>query len=240
MVSATLTKHSDLDGQAPFNGCHENFKQPEVVVGKIPGRKQRLSAHDVLFYEGDKAERLYEVVRGVMMLYKLLPDGRRQVVYILREGDMLGFSNRDFFDCTAEALTDVELQVFESREISTSPMMQHYVNRCLLSQMENLHEHTVLLGRKSALERVSTFLMGLVPNRGGHGCEGPVEEGQSDTRTVELSMTRQEIADYLGLTIETVSRVISQLKRRGLIKVEKQDSIHISNICGICQLTGMH
>ncbi|KZL18942.1 Nitrogen fixation regulation protein FixK [Pseudovibrio axinellae] len=239
MVSATLTKFSDLDGQAPFNGCQENFKQPDGI-GKNTGRKQRLSAHDVLFYEGDKAERLYEVLRGVMMLYKLLPDGRRQVVYILREGDMLGFSNREFFDCTAEALTEVELQVFESREISTSPMMQHYVNRCLLSQMETLHEHTVLLGRKSALERVSTFLMSLVPNRGGHGCSGPIEEGKPDTKTVALSMTRQEIADYLGLTIETVSRVISQLKRRGLIKVEKQDSIHITNICGICQLTGMH
>ncbi|AEV36270.1 Transcriptional Regulator, Crp/Fnr family [Pseudovibrio sp. FO-BEG1] len=239
MVSATLTKLSDLDGQAPFNGCQENFRQSEVMEKHL-GRKQRLSAHDVLFYEGDKAERLYEVVRGVMMLYKLLPDGRRQVVYILREGDMLGFSNRDFFDCTAEALTEVELQVFESREISTSPMMQHYVNRCLLSQMEILHEHTVLLGRKSALERVSTFLMSLVPNRGGHGCTGPNEEGKPDTKTVALSMTRQEIADYLGLTIETVSRVISQLKRRGLIKVEKQDSIHITNICGICQLTGMH
>lgn len=85
MVSATLTKLSDLDGQAPFNGCQENFRQPEVMEKHL-GRKQRLSAHDVLFYEGDKAERLYEVVRGVMMLYKLLPDGRRQVVYILREG----------------------------------------------------------------------------------------------------------------------------------------------------------
>ncbi|WP_082733985.1 Crp/Fnr family transcriptional regulator [Polycladidibacter hongkongensis] len=209
-------------------------------AGLGQSRRHRINAHEVLFYEGDTAERLYEVVSGVIMLYKLLPDGRRQVVYIVREGDMLGFSRHSEYDCTAEALTDTELVVIEAREAEASAQMQSHINKCLLLQMENLHEHTVLLGRKSALERVSTFLMSLVPNRGGNGCEGPAEEGRPDTRTVVLSMTRQEIADYLGLTIETVSRVVSQLKKRGLIKVEKQDSIHIANICGICQLTGIH
>ncbi|MDD7911104.1 MULTISPECIES: Crp/Fnr family transcriptional regulator [Pseudovibrio] len=204
------------------------------------GRKHRLGSHEVLFYEGDRADRIYEVLEGVMMLYKLLPDGRRQVVYVLRAGDMLGFTNHDTFDCTAEALTAVELQVYETREVATSPLLQHYVNRCLLSQMEHLHDHTVLLGRKSAMERVATFLMSLVPDRGGANCSGPANPDVPDARSVVLSMTRQEIADYLGLTIETVSRVISQLKRKGLIKVEKQDSIQIQNVCGICQLTGMH
>ncbi|WP_310620958.1 Crp/Fnr family transcriptional regulator [Flexibacterium corallicola] len=204
------------------------------------GRRQQMKPHDVLFYEGDKADRIYEVISGVVMLYKLLPDGRRQIVYLVREGDMLGFSNRELFDCTAEALTGVELQVYEGREIKTSPLMQHYVNRCLLTQMEHLHDHTVLLGRKSAMERVASFLMSLVPDRGGIGCTGPAKENEPDAKTVILSMTRQEIADYLGLTIETVSRVISQMKRKGLISVEKHDSIHIQNICSICQLTGMH
>ncbi|MTI18832.1 cyclic nucleotide-binding domain-containing protein [Rhodobacteraceae bacterium RKSG542] len=226
-----------VGNETSFNEESMHSAAPSVKNG---ARKQQLKPHEVLFFEGDKADKIYEVISGVVMLYKLLPDGRRQIVYIVREGDMLGFSQRDIFDCTAEALTKTELQVYEGRDVSTSPLMQHYINRCLLSQMESLHEHTVLLGRKSAMERVATFLMGLVPNRGGVGCTGPSKEAGTDDRTVMLSMTRQEIADYLGLTIETVSRVISQMKRKGLIKVEKHDSIHILNICNICQLTGMH
>jgi CRP/FNR family transcriptional regulator len=108
-----------------------------------------------------------------------------------------------------------------------------------MAQMERMHDHAVLLGRKSALERVSTFFIRMVPNRGGEGCVGPAD-GDVDTHDIVLSMTRQEIADYLGLTIETVSRVISELKRRGLVRVERQDGIHITRVCGICQLSGMH
>ncbi|WP_082735843.1 Crp/Fnr family transcriptional regulator [Polycladidibacter stylochi] len=240
MVHSLHANGLESDGSHEDNAVGVGQPTGSNSAMRNAGRKHKLNAHDVLFYEGDKAERLYEVVHGVVMMYKLLPDGRRQVVYIVREGDMLGFSKEENYDCTAEALSDTELLVYEAREVASSAYMQSYINKCLLGQMENLHEHAVLLGRKSALERVATFLMSLVPNRGGTGCEGPPEPEADDTRTVVLSMTRQEIADYLGLTIETVSRVVSQLKKRGLIKVEKQDSIHITNICGICQLTGIH
>ncbi|MFN4168633.1 MAG: helix-turn-helix domain-containing protein, partial [Pannonibacter phragmitetus] len=94
--------------------------------------------------------------------------------------------------------------------------------------------------RKSATERVASFLMHLVPDRGGNNCMGPVEDGLPDSRQVKLHMTRQEIADYLGLTIETVSRVISDMKRRGLITLERNDEIRLNRVCAVCQLTGKH
>ncbi|SDT94420.1 Crp/Fnr family transcriptional regulator [Stappia sp. ES.058] len=200
---------------------------------------QRYSQHSVIFYEGDSAQRVFELDEGIVMLYKLLPDGRRQVVEILTPGTIFGAAAGENYDCSAETLTNARVSAYDRREIDQSAPLQRHLTRCLMSQMELLHDHAVLLGRKSAIERVSSFLMRMVPQRGGEGCAGPAETGV-DSHNVMLTMTRQEIADYLGLTIETVSRVISELKRRGLIKVERQDQIHISRVCGICQLTGIH
>lgn len=195
--------------------------------------------HEVVYYEGDPADRIFEVARGTVMLFKLLPDGRRQVVEVLRAGDIFGLPNGDEQDCTAETLTDAKVNALEMHQVEASPAIQRQLTRCLVAQMQSLHEHAVLLGRKSATERVASFLMHLVPDRGTNACAGPVDE-VNDSRQVKLHMTRQEIADYLGLTIETVSRVISDMKRRGLINVERNDEIRLNRVCAVCQLTGRH
>lgn len=207
-------------------------------LGSAKVKKQVLKPHDVVFYESDPAERMYELVSGTIMLYKLLPDGRRQVVEILNSGDLFGLQRSQYYDCTAETLTNAEIRILNRRDIDVSLGLQKHVGNCLISQMETMHEHAMLLGRKSAMERVASFLMRMVPNRGMIDCPGPANE--RDEKLIELSMTRQEIADYLGLTIETVSRAISELKRRGLVKIEKQDRILITRVCGICQISGMH
>lgn len=195
--------------------------------------------HEVVYYEGDPADRIFEVARGTIMLFKLLPDGRRQVVEVLRAGDIFGLPNGSEQDCTAETLTDAKVNALDMHQVESSPAIQRQLTRCLVAQMQSLHEHAVLLGRKSATERVASFLMHLVPDRGTNVCVGPVDEG-NDSRQVKLHMTRQEIADYLGLTIETVSRVISDMKRRGLINVERNDEIRLNRVCAVCQLTGRH
>lgn len=220
-------------GLATFEARPPELKQSQSA------KAQRYSQHSVIFYEGDSAERLFELDEGIVMLYKLLPDGRRQVVEILNPGTIFGAAAGETYDCSAETLTGACISAYDRREIDRSASLQRHLTKCLMSQMELMHDHAVLLGRKSAIERVSTFLMRMVPRRGGEGCVGPAETGV-DSHNIVLTMTRQEIADYLGLTIETVSRVISELKRRGLIKVERQDQIHISRVCGICQLTGIH
>ncbi|POF32093.1 helix-turn-helix domain-containing protein [Roseibium marinum] len=203
------------------------------------GKAVHYDTHAVIYYEGDPAKRLYELVRGSVMLYKLLPDGRRQVVEVLQTGDIFGLANGDENDCTAETLTDATVQEVDLRHVEQSNDLQRTLARCLSNQMRGLHEHAVLLGRKSALERVASFLMHLVPDRGGIDCAGPADP-DNDSYDLRLFMTRQEIADYLGLTIETVSRVISDLKRRGVIRVDKADRIHLNRVCSLCQMTGMH
>ncbi|TYC52881.1 cyclic nucleotide-binding domain-containing protein [Rhodobacterales bacterium] len=203
------------------------------------GKIARYEAHSLVYYEGDPARRLYELVKGSVMLYKLLPDGRRQVVEVLRPGDIFGLAGGDEYDCTAETLTEADVQEIDLRQVERSDDLQRTLTKCLTNQMRVLHEHAVLLGRKSAVERVASFFMHLVPERGGLGCVGPRDEGE-DSFDLQLHMTRQEIADYLGLTIETVSRVVSDLKRRGVIRVDKADRIHLNKVCTLCHMTGMH
>ena len=201
-------------------------------------KTQRLAEHDAVFYEGDPAERVYELIEGAVMLFKLLPDGRRQVVEVVAPNALFGIVAGKLYDCNAETLTPSVVRILDRRELEGSAQFQGHVAACLREQIERLHDHAVLLGRKSAFERVATFLMRFVPARGQPGCSGP--EGEKDEQLIELTMTRQEIADYLGLTIETVSRVISDLKRRGLVAIEKQDRIRLTDVCGICRLTGTH
>jgi len=203
------------------------------------GKAAQYEAHSVIYYEGDPAKRLYELVKGTVMLYKLLPDGRRQVVEVLRPGDIFGLAGGEEYDCTSETLTDAEVHEIDLRQVERSDELQRTLTKCLTNQMRVLHEHAVLLGRKSAVERVASFFLHLVPERGGAGCIGPRDEAD-DGYDLHLHMTRQEIADYLGLTIETVSRVVSDLKRRGVIRVEKADKIHLNKVCSLCQMTGMH
>ncbi|WP_316859026.1 helix-turn-helix domain-containing protein [uncultured Cohaesibacter sp.] len=200
-------------------------------------RHKTFPAHGVVFFEGDPASNIYEVADGSVMLYKLLPDGRRQVVEILGPGDLFGVPAGEVYDTSAETLTETLVHMISRKDAEGSEQIQQHMKKCLIAQVQNLHDHAVLLGRKSAHERVASFLMRFVPDRGGFTCTGPLKENE-DESVVTLHMTRQEIADFLGLTIETVSRVLSDMKRRKIITMEKQDRIRVMNVCGLCHLTG--
>ncbi len=201
-------------------------------------KSQRLGEHEVVFHEGDRADRVFEIIEGAVMLYKLLPDGRRQVVDVLGPDDIFGMPRGIEHDCNAETLTRTTLRVVDRRDAETRTEVQGHITRCLLGQVEKLHEHAMLLGRKSAFERVASFLLRCTPQCVSPDCGDMRKPGAESV--IVLTMTRQEIADYLGLTIETVSRVISHFRRKGLIALEKQDRIRVNGACGLCRLTGRH
>lgn len=207
------------------------------VSGRV--RLERRAPHEIICREDDPSSHLYEIASGQVMLYRLLADGRRQIVDLLGDGDLFGLSLSGRYDCSAETLTPCEIHVLDRRDIERSGDLMDHVNRCLMTRIEALHSHAVLLGRKSAIERVASFLMRFVAGRGVVGCTGSAKS-EGDSQVVVLKMTRQEIADYLGLTIETVSRVLSDLKRRGVIIIEKNDRIRLTEVCRVCKLTGAH
>ncbi len=233
-----LASHSAQRRVLPSQPPLQAKSEYKGIMSSEQSRHKTFPAHGVVFFEGDPANNIYEVADGSVMLYKLLPDGRRQVVEILGPGDLFGVPAGDVYDTSAETLTETLVHMISKKDAEGSDEIQQHMKKCLVSQVQNLHEHAVLLGRKSAHERVASFLMRFVPSRGGFECIGPQED--EDQSVVTLHMTRQEIADYLGLTIETVSRVLSDMKRRKVITMEKQDRIRIMNVCGLCHLTGKY
>jgi CRP-like cAMP-binding protein len=214
------------------NGCEAGLPPPGS------GRELRFAPRAPIFLEGDAAKSLFQVVDGAVMLYKLLPDGRRQVVEVLGAGDVFGFSPMPVRDCSAQALRATRCVAVDIGLLDQSPALVRWLSARLRSQLCALHEHVVLLGRKSAMERMTSFLMRCVPGRGRHDCPGP--RPGDDPADIRLAMLRQEIADYLGLTIETVSRCLTKLKRRGIVSIGKLDEIHVHDVCRLCRLTGTH
>lgn len=182
---------------------------------------RHLPAGELLFSEGDKAESVFEVLSGMVRLYKLLPDGRRQVTGFLTAGQLLGLAPEGTCVFTADTITEVSLcrykrDAFE-RMIDEVP---GFARRLLAVTSHELHaaqDQMVLLGRKSASEKVATFLL-MLPAR------------QDD---IDVPMTRGDIADYLGLTVETVSRTLTRLRQDGLIALPVPARIRVLDRKGL-------
>ncbi|HUI97917.1 MAG TPA: cyclic nucleotide-binding domain-containing protein [Xanthobacteraceae bacterium] len=203
------------------------------------GRRACYPPRSLIFLEGDRAETVFQVESGAVMLYMLLPDGRRQIVEILGPGDAFGFSSSALHDASAETLTATRCIAFERSAVERSPALMTRLSARLHAQLCALHDHIMLLGRKSSMERIASFLIRCVPGRGGPACPGR-PAGAADRADIRLAMTRYGIADYLGLTIETVSRSFARLKRRGIVSISKIDEISIRDVCELCRLTGTH
>ncbi|AWK88180.1 helix-turn-helix domain-containing protein [Azospirillum thermophilum] len=188
-----------------------------------------------VFSEGDDADSVYRVVDGMIRLHKLLPDGRRQVVGFLQAGDMLGLSVGGLYIYTAEAVTTSSLRRIPRERLDSLMDEQPALARKLLTTMTTelvaAQDQMLLLGRKTAAEKLASFLIALGKRAAARtpGC-----------RRVELPMSRTDIADYLGLTTETVSRGFTKLKTARLIRllegnrVELVDQDALADMAGCC------
>ncbi|WP_255567931.1 helix-turn-helix domain-containing protein [Brevundimonas sp. PAMC22021] len=173
-----------------------------------------LAAGEVLALEGEPARHLFNVTAGSLRVYKLLPDGRRQITGFLFAGDFLGLAGGETFGFTAEAMEASRLCRFRRAEYQALVRDTPALERTLLTRTSHelaaAQNQMLLLGRKTAQERVASFLLDLP----SHDPSRSAPENH-----VRLPMTRAEIADYLGLTIETVSRVLSRLKASGVVRL---------------------
>ncbi|KMO41785.1 transcriptional regulator [Methylobacterium tarhaniae] len=185
------------DGPGLFAGCPELIGTPATY-----GREEEI------FGEGEEAERVYRVMQGAVRTHKVLSDGRRQITGFHLPGDLFGFEPGETHRHTAEALSGTRLLIFKRRQVERMATRRAEV-ACQLwglatRSLRHAQDHMLLLGRRSALERVAAFLLDVDQRLGGTG-------------TFDLPMTRRDIADYLGLTIETVSRTITQLEGEGAL-----------------------
>ncbi|MBE7196873.1 MAG: helix-turn-helix domain-containing protein [Parafilimonas terrae] len=190
--------YPDLGASGLFAGC------PEVI-----GSPFAYGRHEEIFGEGEEAEFVYRVTSGAVRTHRILSDGRRQITGFALPGDLFGFGPGEIHRQSAEALTETRVLVFRRRQVERVATGNAAVACQLWSMATNDLRHAqdlmLLLGRRSAQERLATFLVEVDDRLGGTG-------------TFALPMTRRDIADYLGLTIETVSRTFSQLEEDGALR----------------------
>ncbi|MFN3233532.1 MAG: Crp/Fnr family transcriptional regulator [Alphaproteobacteria bacterium] len=177
-----------------------------------------------VFEEGDDPRFMYNVTSGMIRLFKLLPNGRRQIVGFVFPGDMLGLATRGAYTCSAEAIGPVKVCRFPREKLivllDEFPHLQGRLLDMAADELEQAQEQMLLLGRKSPMEKVASFLLRL---RGENvRCGNRVDR-------LDLAMGRGDIADYLGLTIETVSRTFTKLRNENVIALEGAHHVVISN-----------
>lgn len=188
-----------------------------------------------IFHEGDPAEHVFNVTEGVLKTFKLLPDGRRQITGFVFEADFLGLALGDgaAFPHTAEALTTVNLCQMRRRDFEAMlekfPKMERRLLSMARDELAVAQEQMLLLGRKHADERVASFLVGLAERSIRFGMKGEM---------LTLPMTRTDIADFLGLTLETVSRTMSRLKNEKCIVPKGRQDLRILDLERLREIGG--
>jgi CRP/FNR family transcriptional regulator len=178
----------------------------------VPHTPMQVPPGYAIFREGDPATRLFLVASGAIKLYKLMPDGRRQVLCFHFAGDLFGMADDTGYSCTAETLGPSRLLQFA--RVEGFPGLDRIMYLTAIRELVAAQEQMLLLGRKTAREKVATFLSMLSQR---------LEQRGLPPSPVHLPMSRADIADCLGLTIETVSRTLSQLKREKVIGLPAAD-----------------
>lgn len=166
--------------------------------------------------QGAPVDAVWNITSGMVRLTRLLPDGRRQIAGFMLPGDFLGLPLSAVSTYAAEAIGPVKLCRFERGKfeslIRTYPHLMRRLLDAACAELARDQEHMVSLARHGAQEKIAAFLLSLRNRRRALGC---------DDGFVALAMTRQDIADHLGLTIETVSRVLTRLSKAGFIRIER-------------------
>jgi CRP/FNR family transcriptional regulator, nitrogen fixation regulation protein len=173
-----------------------------------------------IYGEGEPSEYVYQVIRGAVRTYKLLNDGRRQIGAFHLAGDVFGLDPGSAHRLTAEAITDTTVRLVKRRSLEVAAgsnvQVAHNLWTMTAGELRHAEDHMLLLGRKTAMERVATFLL-------------EMDRRLAKTGLMALPMCRRDIGDYLGLTLETVSRALSQLNDQGILVFSSARQIVLRN-----------
>lgn len=197
------------------------FLEQDAGTQTAMGSVQHFAQDREIFAQGDDADYFFKLVSGVVRTCKFLADGRRQIDAFYVAGDVFGFEPGEEHRLSAEAVADCTVVAYRKAKTDPFAGTDRHLSRELLDfamrGMAQAQNHSLLLGRRSAMEKVAGFLLDWV-------------QRSTDHRQISLAMTRQDIADYLGLTIETVSRTLSQLERDHVIALPSARQIKLHNL----------
>jgi CRP/FNR family transcriptional regulator, nitrogen fixation regulation protein len=217
MLTQTLIRNSSSNQPQAWPAPLAGATQTGTI--ELMGASMSFAANTEIYGESEPADYLYKIVSGTVRTYRLLVDGRRQIGAFHLPGDVFGFETRDEHTFSAEAITDCKITVIRRSAVMALAARDSDVARQMWAitggELQRVQEHSLML-IKSAEERLAGFLLEMaerLPNAG----------------VVDLPMSRQDIADYLGLTIETVSRTLKLLEDADAIEVAKRRRILLRN-----------
>jgi CRP/FNR family transcriptional regulator len=188
----------------------------EVELSEFANLAHRISfpAKSTIFAESEPSVAIYRLSRGTAALYKMLPDGRRQIVGFALPGDFLGSPFSDRYTCSADAISEVTARQFLREGFLTflqaNPKSLYLMLEAALQETNAARDQMLLLGCRSAEEKFAGFIF---------DWRAKVGRGGALSNLVPLPMSRKDVADFLGLTIETVSRVLTRLEREKVVRV---------------------
>ncbi len=208
--------HSILRASPPLREATSHLRSTTLRFG--PGQ--------LIFDEGQRANRWFEVVRGTVRTCRFHMDGNRHLTGFFFSGDIFGTDHRNY-GTAAEAVTDVEVRCFRvgdlTEEHTPRPQLDEAVS-ILIRAMCTAQRYQFIIGRRTAAEKLAAFLLCLRQQANAGGTQ------------IRIPMSRGDIADFLGLTVHTVSRTFSELVRRGLIEIDGRNSIVATDPEGLCHL----
>ena len=201
------------------------FAKPEQFCG-LTGHSGLVATEfsyrkdEEIYGEDEPAEYVYQIIRGAVRTYKLLSDGRRQIGTFLLPGDVFGLESGTSHRLAAEAVIDTAVRLVKRSSLEHAASVDVQVARKLWAMtagdLRHAEDHVLLLGRKSAMERVANFLL-------------EMDRRLAVAGMMALPMCRRDIGDYLGLTLETVSRALSQLHGEGVLGFSGARQIELHN-----------
>lgn len=200
------------------------------------GRLQKVRSGQTLLWEGDGAPVVANVLEGVLKLVVSTADGREQIVGVVFPSDFIGrpFGKESPYSVTA--MTDAEVCIFNRNNFddfaSSHPDLQQKLLRRTLDELDRARHWMMLLGRKSASEKVASFLLEMSERLSGQGCQSGASNG------FELPFGRQQIADILGLTIETTSRQLTKMRADGVVDLPSRREIVINDRAAMEDMAG--
>jgi CRP/FNR family nitrogen fixation transcriptional regulator len=202
-----------------------NHRSDDDGVG---GKFLQIFEHDSEIYaEGDQARSYYKVVTGMVRTCKFSIDGRRHIDAFYVPGDVFGFEAGGEHRRSAEAVCNSAVMSYRRKDLealaATDEGLAQWFFSYALRSLERAQDHSLVLGRRSAAQKLAAFLLEM---------SGRTPNGE----TIELAMTRQDIADYLGLTIETVSRTLSQFERSSVIAIPSTRRIRLKDLASLREL----
>ncbi len=194
------------------------------------GRRRTVPPNHYIFRDGDEVLHFASILSGVVKLIKTTADGEQHIIGLMYAQDFLGHTFGKNHRFSAAAATEVELCTFPrtpfGRLLDDYPSMERWLFEFTVRELDHCRDWTLTLGRKSSYERVASLLL-IIARRARYTGNGPLPRNYAQ---FELPLTRSELADYLGLTLETVSRMIGKLKRKGLIELRSTREVAVPDI----------